>query len=94
MSYSFVVTADTVEAATRQIREQFDIVVAAQPSHAADKEAAVVAAQTLVRILATPHEGDEIQVSMNGSLGWQHDAPEEFLHVNLAVNILLRNKSK
>ena len=94
MSYSFSVTADTKAEATGKIREQFDAVVVAQPSHAADKEAAVVAAQTLVRLLAEPHEGDEIYVSMNGSLGWKHDVPEEFLHANVTINASLRNKSK
>jgi len=94
MSYSFSVTADTKAEATRQIREKFDEVVAAQPSHAADKEAAVVAAQTLLRLLAEPREGDEIYVSMNGSVGWRHDAPEEFLHANVAINTSLRSKSK
>ena len=94
MSYSFSVTADTKADATGKIREQFDAVVVAQPSHAADKEAAVVAAQTLVRLLAEPHEGDEIYVSMNGSLGWKHDVPEEFLHASLTINVSLRNKAK
>lgn len=94
MSYSFSVTADTKTDATRQIREQFDAVVVAQPSHAADKEAAVVAAQTLVRLLAEPRAGDEIYVSMNGSLGWKHDFPEEVLHANVTINASLRNKSK
>lgn len=94
MSYSFSVTADNKPDATRQIREQFDAVVVAQPSHAADKEAAVVAAQTLVRLLAEPHDGDEIYVSMNGSLGWKNDAPEEFLHANVTINTSLRNKGK
>jgi hypothetical protein len=94
MSYSFSVTADTKADATGKIREQFDAVVAAQPSHAADKEAAVVAAQTLVRLLAEPSDGDEIYVSMNGSLGWKHDAPEEFLHANVTINTSLRPKSK
>lgn len=94
MSYSFSVTADNKVDATRQIREQFDAVVVAQPSHAADKEAAVVAAQTLVRLLAEPHDGDEIYVSMNGSLGWKHDVPEEFIHANVTINTSLRNKSK
>jgi hypothetical protein len=94
MSYSFTVTADTKAEATGKIREQFDAVVLAQPSHAADKEAAVVAAQTLVRLLAEPHEGDEIYVSMNGSLGWKHGVPEEFLHANVTINTSLRNKSK
>jgi hypothetical protein len=91
MSYSFSVTAKTKADATRQIREQFDAVVEAQPSHAADKEAAVVAAQTLVRLLAEPHEGDEIHVSMNGSLGWKSEAPEDFLHANFSVNASLLN---
>jgi len=93
MSYSFTVTADTKTDATRQIREQFDSVVIGQPSHAADKEAVVVAAQTLVRLLAEPDSGDEICVSMIGSLGWKHDAPEEFLHANVTINTSLRNKS-
>jgi hypothetical protein len=67
----------------------------AQPSHAAGKEAAVVAAQTLVRLLAEPHEGDEICVNMYGSLGWRHDTdPMEFLSASLNINASLRNKSK
>lgn len=94
MSYSFSVTADTKFDATHKIREQFGTVVAAQPNHVADREAAVVAAQSLVRLLAEPHEGDEICVSVNGSLSWQHDAPEEFLSASLSVNASLRNKSK
>lgn len=73
MSYSFSVTAGTKMDATGQIREQFDAIVASQPRHAADKEAAVVAAQTLVRLLDEPSEGDEIYVNMSGSLGWRHD---------------------
>lgn len=94
MSYSFSIIADTKAEATGKIREQFDAVVVSQPSHAADKEAAVVAAQTLVRLLAEPHEGDEIYVSMSGSLGWKHDVPEEFLHANVNISTSLRNKSK
>ena len=94
MSYSFSVTADTKAEATGKIREQFDAVVVAQPPHAADKEAAVVAAQTLVRLLAEPHEGDEIYVGMSGSLGWKHDVPEEFLSADIRINVSLRNKSK
>lgn len=94
MSYSFSITADTKADATRQIREQFDAVVVAQPSHEADKEAAVVAAQAFVRLLAEPHEGDEICVNMYGSLSWRHDVPEEFLSASVTINASLRNKSK
>jgi len=87
MSYSFTVLA------TRRIREQFDDVVVAQPSHAADKEAAVVAAQTLVRLLVEPKEGEEIWLEMNGSLGWKSDSPEDFLHANVSIRTSLRRKS-
>lgn len=93
MSYSFSVTADTKEDATRLIREKFDEVVVTQPTHAADKEAAVVAAQTLVRLLADPHEGDEIVVSMNGYLSWKSEVPDEFLQASLTVSTQLRNKA-
>lgn len=102
MSYSFSVTADNKIDATRQIREQFDAVVASQPSHSADKEAAVVAAQTLVRLLSDPPEGGEIHINMSGSLGWDHSAavlavsgvPQEFLHASVNINVSLRNKGK
>ena len=94
MSYSFSVTADTKAEATDKIREQFDAVVLAQPSHAADKEAATVAAKNLIKLLAEPHEGDEIYVSMGGSLGWQHDVPGRFLHANVSISTSLRSKSK
>ena len=94
MSYSFLITADTKEEATGKIRDQFDAVVASQPIHAADKEAAVIAAQAFVRILADPHEGDEIYVNVYGSLGWRYDSPDEFLSAGLTINASLRNKSK
>ena len=92
MSYSFSVIADTKQDATHRIREEFDKVVVAQPSHAADKEAAVVAAQSLVRLLADPHEGDDIYVSMHGSLSWQ--AENEFISASVTINTTLRNKGK
>jgi hypothetical protein len=93
MSYSFTITTSNKTDATAKIREQFDAVVASQPSHSADKEAAVVAAQKLVRLLADPGEGDEIYVSMNGSLGWKHDAPEQFMHANVTINTSVCKKA-
>lgn len=94
MSYSFQVAGDSKESVTGQIRTQFDSLLKSQPIHAADKEAAVVAAQALVRILADPGENEEILVNVHGSLNWRHDMPEElkFLSASLAVNVLVRNK--
>jgi hypothetical protein len=94
MSYSFTIVATTKEDATRQIREQFDAVVAAQPSHEVDKEAVVVAAQSFVRSLAEPHDGDEIYIAINGSVGWINDDPKEFLSVGTTISVSLRNKAK
>lgn len=92
MSYSFSIVADTKSEATAKIREQFDSIVASQPSHAADKEAAIVAAQTFVRLLAEPGAGDAIYVSMNGSLGWKHDIPDQFIHANVSINTSVQAK--
>jgi hypothetical protein len=94
MSYSFSVVAENKEDATKQIREQFDAVVLAQPSHAADKEAAVIAAQTLVRLLAEPQDGEEICVNVCGSLCLKNDSPDEFLDANISITTSLQNKGK
>ncbi len=94
MSYSFSITAGTKADAKQKIAVQFDNVIYNQPSHKTDRDAAVACGQAFVGTLAEPHEGDEIYVSMNGSLGWNHDAPDEFLHANVSVNASLRNKSK
>ena len=94
MSYSISVIDDTKADANRQIREQFDAVVAAQPSHAADKEAAVVAAQAFVRLLADPDEGQEIYLNMYGSLGWVHDKPDQFISAGMSINASLRVSAK
>lgn len=88
MSYAFSITATSKEEATGKIREQFDAVVAAQPTHAADKEGAIAAAQTLVRLWADPLEGEEIVVHVSGSLGWNFGfgAPKtEFTSVDLSI---------
>lgn len=86
MSYSFSIRASNKIYATNQIREQFDAVVAGQPHHAAEKEAVVVAAQEMIRLLGDPAEGQEILISMNGSVGWSNDAPEKLLHANASIN--------
>jgi hypothetical protein len=94
MSYSFSVTSDTKADACGKIREQFDAVVVAQPYHAADKEAAVVAAQAMVRILDDPSDGHEIHVSMHGSLSWRYDVPEKYINASVGISVSLRAKSE
>lgn len=71
MSYSFNVRAASKVEAVAKVVEQMDNVVASQPSHAADREAAVAMAGALVGLLVEPTTDQCISVSMHGSLGWR-----------------------
>lgn len=93
MSYSFSITADTKAEAKQKISDAFDNVVNGQPSHAADQAAAVACGQAFVDTLADPHDGDEIFVSMYGSLSWKKDEPKEILAAGVSVSASLRNKT-
>lgn len=92
MSYSFSVSGATKAAVKQLIADGFKNVVETQPSHAADRDAAVACASAFVDTLADPRDGAEIVVSMHGSLGWKHDVPEEFLSGSIGVSVTLRNK--
>ena len=92
MSYSFSLTAATKADAKHMIREKFDGVIESQPKHAADKESAVVAGQTLVDLLAEPHEGDKVIVSMNGYLSWTFDG--EITQASVSVTVGLQSPPK
>lgn len=93
MSYSFSVSAATKADAKQKIEEAFANVVAGQPSHAADRDAAIAAAGAFVDILTEPADGQEVQVSLHGSLGWHHDAPEAFTGAGVGVSASLRAKA-
>jgi hypothetical protein len=71
MSYSFSVTAASKAEAKQKIADSFDNVVKNQPSHAADRDAAVSAGGAFVDLLEHPADGQEIHISMHGSLGWR-----------------------
>lgn len=92
MSYSFDFRADTKLEATAEIREEFDAVMAYQPTHEKDKEAAIVAGQALVRCLTDPGPEQEIHVHMNGYLSWQND-PKEFVSANLNIRVEIKDKA-
>lgn len=74
------------------IADSFKNVVDTQPSHATDRDAAVASASAFVDMLAEPGEGDEIAVSMHGSLGWKHDAPDQFHSASVGVSAAVRKK--
>lgn len=89
MSYSFSVKAPTKAEAKAKVAEQFAAVVAGQPTHAADQNAAVACAEAFINTLADPNEGDEVHVSMNGSLSWSN--VDEYTGASVTVYASLRN---
>jgi len=73
MSYSFQFTAATKEEAKQRTAEKFDEVLAFQPSHEKDKDAALANANAMIDLLGDVPDNQEISVSCSGSIGWQHD---------------------
>ena len=92
MSYSFSVSAATKADAKQKIAEAFDSVVTNQPPHAVDRDAAVTAGGAFVDMLEDPADGQEIHVSMHGSMGWRHDAPETFTSAGVGISATVRAK--
>lgn len=92
MSYSFSVTGASKAAVKQLLADSFANVVVSQPSHAADRDVAIAAASVFVDLLADPAEGEEIVVSMHGSLGWKYDAPDVFTGAGVGVSASLRTK--
>jgi hypothetical protein len=73
MSYSFSIKADTKDDAGVKVEAELGKVVANQPSHAADRQAAQDAAEAFIDVVRDPAEGECIGVTMSGSLSWQAD---------------------
>ena len=95
MSYSFAITGASKAEATAKVAAEFDQVVANQPSHAADKDGAVAAANAFINLLREPREGEQIAVNMYGSLGWEHSesSPTAFLSGNVSVSASIAAKT-
>lgn len=86
MSYSFNVRGATKALALAAIAAKLDETVAAQPIHAADRQAAEETAKTFVAMLGEPADGQEVSVSVNGyasRYGVEPDAP--FTGVGISV---------
>lgn len=90
MSYSFSVTASAKDEAKQKIGEQFDTVLAGQPVHSVDRDAAQAAAEAFVDVLHDPAANEEIRVSVSGSVGWRSEGV--FTHSNVSVSAILATK--
>lgn len=84
MSYSFSVTAATKAEAKEKIAAEFDRVLASQPVHAVDRDAAQAAAEAFVEMLGEPIEGQHIAVTVYGSVGWRGE--NDFTSASVGVN--------
>lgn len=85
MSYSFSVRASSKAEAKDKIAAELDTVVTGQPVHAADRKAAQAAAEAFVDLLVDPVEGQLVNVSVSGSLGWRDPDGKEFTSSNVSV---------
>lgn len=94
MSYSFSVKGRDKLKVKRQIADEFENVVKGQPTHNADRDAAVACAQSFVDLLVDPEDGKHIHVSVNGSLGWRgQTAGREIESASISVNASIRADS-
>jgi hypothetical protein len=89
MSYSFSVQAPSKDEAKAALAAQFDAVVVSQPTHAADKNAAITAASAFIDMLTDPDETQIISVSMHGSLGWNTPDPKSFTGAGVGISASL-----
>lgn len=93
MSYSFSVQAPSKDEAKAAVAVKFDEVVASQPTHAADKDAAVAAAGAFIDMLTDPAEDQVISVSLHGSLGWSVPEPTSFTNAGVGISASLAVKA-
>ena len=90
MSYSFSVRADSKSDASAKVGAYLARVVEGQPSHAADINAAQNVADSLLAVLVDPAEGEEVYVSMSGSLSWREEG--QFCGANVSVSTSVAKK--
>ena len=85
MSYSLSIKADSKDEAGVKVEAELAKVVANHPSHAADRQAAQDAAEAFIDVLRDPTEGEQIGVSMSGSLSWQTENAFTGASVNVSA---------
>lgn len=68
MSFSFSVRGATIAAVVAAATAKMDEVVAQQPAHTADRDAVVSAADDYAEMMGEPDEGEEIMLTIHGSL--------------------------
>ena len=91
MSYSFGITASTKDEAKAKVAEEFEAILAYQPTHAKDKAQALANADAAIDILRDDVTLD-IRVACYGSLIWHAD-PDQISGVTLHAEASLVPKT-
>lgn len=87
MSYSFKVTGASKEEAAGKVADEFRKVVESQKVHEADADQALTAAHAFIDILADPAEGEVVNVTVNGSLGWRgEEGSQQFYNASVGIS--------
>ena len=76
MSYSFSVRGASRIALIENVGAKLDEVVAGQPMHKHDRDQALASTKAFVEILPEPKAGQELMVSVHGSVGWMDHGAE------------------
>jgi hypothetical protein len=98
MSYSFTVRAERAADCLFSAVAELDRVIEQQPVHAADRAGAEAAIKGMLGALAaTPGEGEEVQVSVHGSVQWRgslgsEDNPAVVSVANVQVTVSIVTK--
>lgn len=87
MSYSFIASGTTKVEALDAVAAEIVKVVAAQPTHEADRKGAMAAAEAFVGALRDPVEGEQVVVGVSGSLGWTGDEVDAPQFTSASVNV-------
>ena len=87
MSYSFVARGATKSEVIEKIIAEFDIVVATQPIHAADRDQAQAAAQAFLDVLPSGVDERDFYVSVSGSVGWNGNFGVDHVLTSAGVSV-------
>lgn len=86
MSYSYSIQAATKAEAKEKIVAEWDKIVASQPIHSSDRQAAQAAAAASVDVLREPSDSEQISVGGYGSVAYRDsDISSMGLTINAAV---------
>ena len=85
MSYSISVRAVSVAAAALAVSAQLDEIVAQQPIHEADRAQALAATEAFLGLVREPGEGEEITVSLSGSVSKYREGDDAFNSASVSV---------